>query len=92
MADNKDPWKSESKPLSPTNLFGFSLIGGIASIFFGPFYWFYYIYIDNYCDIKPIYKFLMNLPPLLDKLSSLSPRMLSFQKNNMKSNAFYYKI
>ena len=35
MVDNKDPWKSESKPLSPTNLFGFSLIGGIASIFFG---------------------------------------------------------
>tara|TARA_B000000475_G_scaffold272032_1_gene271599 strand:+ start:2668 stop:2904 length:237 start_codon:yes stop_codon:yes gene_type:complete len=30
----------------------------IASVFFGPFYWFYYIYIDNYCDIKPIYKFL----------------------------------
>jgi hypothetical protein len=37
MADNKDPWKSESKPLSPTNLFGFSLIGGIASIFFGTY-------------------------------------------------------
>ena len=37
MADKKDPWKSESKPLSPTNLFGFSLIGGIASIFFGTY-------------------------------------------------------
>ena len=37
MVDNKDPWKSESKPLSPTNLFGFSLIGGIASIFFGTY-------------------------------------------------------
>ena len=37
MADNKDPWKSESKPLSPTNIFGFSLIGGIASIFFGTY-------------------------------------------------------
>lgn len=37
MVDNKDPWKSESQPLSPTNLFGFSLIGGIASIFFGTY-------------------------------------------------------
>tara|TARA_B110001450_G_scaffold191571_2_gene179759 strand:+ start:3429 stop:3743 length:315 start_codon:yes stop_codon:yes gene_type:complete len=28
----------------------------LASIFFGPLYWFYYIYMDNYCSIKPIYK------------------------------------
>jgi hypothetical protein len=28
----------------------------IASIFFGPLYWLYYIYMDNYCTIKPIYK------------------------------------
>tara|TARA_B100000989_G_scaffold3526_1_gene2457 strand:+ start:4389 stop:5339 length:951 start_codon:yes stop_codon:yes gene_type:complete len=37
MAENKDPWKSKSQPLSPTNLFGFSLLGGIASIFFGTY-------------------------------------------------------
>ena len=35
MVDNKDPWKSE--PLSPTNLFGFSIIGGIAAIFIGTY-------------------------------------------------------
>tara|TARA_B100001142_G_scaffold328971_2_gene390602 strand:+ start:664 stop:978 length:315 start_codon:yes stop_codon:yes gene_type:complete len=28
----------------------------IASIFFGPLYWLYYMYMDNYCSIKPIYK------------------------------------
>tara|TARA_Y100000389_G_scaffold24050_1_gene20725 strand:+ start:9337 stop:9609 length:273 start_codon:yes stop_codon:yes gene_type:complete len=28
----------------------------IASIFFGPLYWLYYIYMDDYCSIKPIYK------------------------------------
>ena len=45
MADNKDPWKSESKPLSPTNLFGFSIIGGIAAIFIGTYIssWFFNI-------------------------------------------------
>ena len=43
MAENKDPWKSE--PLSPTNLFGFSIIGGIASIFIGTYIssWFFNI-------------------------------------------------
>jgi len=28
----------------------------LASIFFGPLYWLYFIYMDNYCSIKPIYK------------------------------------
>jgi len=28
----------------------------ILSMFFGPFYWFIYIYMFNYCSIKPIYK------------------------------------
>jgi len=28
----------------------------IASIFFGPLYWLFYMYMDNYCSIKPIYK------------------------------------
>ena len=26
----------------------------IASFFFGPLYWIYYIYMDNYCVLKPI--------------------------------------
>ena len=30
----------------------------ISSIFFGPFYWIYYLYIDNYSGIKPLYKFI----------------------------------
>jgi len=27
----------------------------ISSMFFGPLYWLYYLYMDNYCSKKPIY-------------------------------------
>lgn len=35
MANDKDPWNTE--PLNPTNLFGFSLIGGVVTIFLGTY-------------------------------------------------------
>ena len=68
MVDKEDPWKSKSKPISPTNLFGFSIFGGITAILLGTWLNSFFLNIIIPVGIMLYYAYTVNK----DKSDSLS--------------------